>query len=101
MLNERRSFGYPPYTRLVQIDMEDANENRRKLRTRFMVNRLKEVLRPFSDPVIIGSDTGRVRIFFKRDKNLVKGKVALRNEVCKFEQQYGCAGHIVIDVDPV
>ena len=101
MLNERRSFGYPPYTRLVQIDMEDANENRRKLRTRFMVNRLKEVLRPFSDPVIIGSDAGRVRIFFKRDKNLVKGKVALRNEVCKFEQQYGCAGHIVIDVDPV
>ncbi len=99
MMAERRTFGYPPFTRMVKLELKDTDENRQKLRARFLGNRVKEVLRPFSDPLILGPEQGEIRIFFKRDKNLTAGKQALYKEVTSFEQQYSC--HIIIDVDPV
>lgn len=99
MLAERRTFGYPPFTRMVKLELKDSDENRQKLRARFLGNRIREVLRPFSDPLILGPEKGEIRIFFKRDKNLTAGKQALYKEVTSFEQQYSC--HIIIDVDPV
>lgn len=99
MLAERRTFGYPPFTRMVKLELKDSDENRQKLRARFLGNRIREVLRPFSDPLILGPEKGEIRVFFKRDKNLTAGKQALYKEVTSFEQQYSC--HIIIDVDPV
>lgn len=99
LLAERQSAGYPPFTRMVKLELKDADENRQKLRARLLGNRVKEVLRPFSDPLILGPEQGEIRIFFKRDRNLTSGKQALYKEVTSFEQQYSC--HIVIDVDPV
>ena len=99
MLQERKVAGYPPYTRLVSVTMKDINEQRLTLRSRFLCNRLKEVLRPFSNPQILGPLNGEISVFFKRDKNLTVGKKALYKEVTSFEQQYSC--HIIIDVDPV
>lgn len=99
MLAERRTFGYPPFTRLVKLELTDADENRQKLRARFLGNRVKEVLRPFSDPLILGPEQGEIRIFFKRDRNLAAGKQALYREITSFEQQYSC--HVTIDVDPL
>ncbi len=99
MMAERQAFGYPPFTRMVKLELKDSDENRQKLRARFLGNRVKEVLRPFSDPLILGPEKGEIRIFFKRDKNLTAGKQALYKEVTSFEQQYSC--HIIIDVDPV
>ena len=99
MMAERQAFGYPPFTRMVKLELKDSDENRQKLRARFLGNRVKEVLRPFSDPLILGPEKGEIRIIFKRDKNLTAGKQALYKEVTSFEQQYSC--HIIIDVDPV
>jgi primosomal protein N' len=99
MMAERRTFGYPPFTRMVKLELKDSDENRQKLRARFLGNRIREVLRPFSDPLILGPEKGEIRVFFKRDKNLTAGKQALYKEVTSFEQQYSC--HIIIDVDPV
>lgn len=99
MMAERRAFGYPPFTRMVKLEVKEPDENRQKLRARFLGNRVKEVLRPFSDPLILGPEKGEIRVFFKRDKNLTAGKQALYKEITSFEQQYSC--HIIIDVDPV
>ena len=99
MMAERQAFGYPPFTRMVKLELKDSDENRQKLRARFLGNRIREVLRPFSDPLILGPEKGEIRIFFKRDKNLTAGKQALYKEVTSFEQQYSC--HVTIDVDPV
>ena len=99
LLAERKLAGYPPFTRMVKLELKDSDENRQKLRARFLGNRVKEVLRPFSDPLILGPEKGEIRVFFKRDKNLTAGKQALYKEVTSFEQQYSC--HIIIDVDPV
>ena len=99
LLSERKVAGYPPFTRLVTVSLVDSEESRLTLRSRLLVNRLKEALRPFSDPMILGPEKGETRIFFKRDKNLTPGKAALYKEVTSFEHQYSC--HIVIDVDPV
>ena len=99
MMAERRIAGYPPYSRLVSVTLKDIDEGRLNLRSRLLCNRLREVLRPFSDPLILGPGGGEIRIFFKRDKNLLPGKQALYREITSFEKQYSC--HVTIDVDPV
>ena len=99
MMAERLVAGYPPYSRLVSVTLNEKDEGRQNLRSRLLCNRLREVLRPFSDPLILGPGGGEIRIFFKRDKNLLPGKQALYREVSSFEQQYSC--HVIIDVDPV
>ena len=99
MLQERMQFGYPPFTRLVKLTFEESDERRQTLRSRFLCNRIREVVRPYSDPQILGPEKGEIRILFKRDRNLVKGKEALYREICSFQQQYSC--RITIDVDPV
>ena len=99
LLAERKAVAYPPYTRLVTVSLADSDENRLTLRSRLLGNRLREKLRPFSDPQILGPQDGEIRVFFKRDRNLTPGKQALYKEVTAFEQQYSC--HIIIDVDPV
>lgn len=99
LLSERKVAGYPPYTRLVTVSMSDTDQHRLSLRSRFLMNRLREKLQGFSEPQILGSGEGVIRIFFKRDRNLQPGKQALYREITSFEQQYSC--HIVIDVDPV
>lgn len=99
MIQERRSFGYPPFTRMVKLELTDNDENRQKLRARLLGNRLREILRPFSDPLILGPEKGEIRIFFKRDRNLTAGKAALYGEIVSFEKHHSC--HVTIDVDPV
>ena len=99
MMAERRIAGYPPYSRLVSVTLKDIDEGRLNLRSRLLSNRLREVLRPFSDPLILGPRGGETRIFFKRDKTLLPGKQALYREITSFEKQYSC--HVTIDVDPV
>ena len=101
MLEERRQFGYPPFTRGVTVQVNDINQDRQTLRSRLLGNRIKETLRPYSDPLILGPEQGEIRIFFKRDKQLTNGKQALYKAVTSFEQQYSYSGHITIDVDPV
>lgn len=98
MLEERRQFGYPPFTRLVLIQLKDYDTDRQGLRSRILGNRIREAVRPFSDPLVLGPEQGELRVFFKRDRNLAKGKEALYREVSSFQSQYSC--HITIDVDP-
>ncbi len=98
MLEERRQFGYPPFTRLVLIQLKDVDHHRQALRSRLLGNRIREAVRAFSDPLVLGPEQGEIRVFFKRDRNLSKGKEALYREVTSFESQYSC--HITIDVDP-
>ena len=99
LLSERKVAGYPPFTRLVTVSMSDTDQHRLSLRSRFLMNRLREKLQGFSEPQILGSGDGVIRIFFKRDRNLQPGKQALYREISSFEQQYSC--HVIIDVDPV
>lgn len=85
LLQERRQFGLPPYTRIVDLSVSDPNEARRAKMT-------QELTR------LMG---GSLRIILQRDPALAARKADIYAAVTRFEADKRYAGHVVIDVDPV
>ena len=83
LLNERRAFGYPPFTRLVELRINDTNESRRAKMSAELSRR-----------------TGGLQVFLPKDKNLKRAKEGLKRAVTQFESEFHYTGHIIIDVDP-
>ena len=95
LLAERKQFGYPPYSRLINIQIKDNNEKRGPYMARELESALKQVI-----PSPARSEN-LIRILLPRDKSLLLRKQALYSTVTAFEKARKYSGHIIIDVDPV
>ena len=84
LLEERRQFGFPPFSRLVEVRIQDTNEKRRE--------KMKSLLSR--------SLGGSLQVLMPKDRTLSSRKSALVALVAEFEKEYSYPGHIVIDVDP-
>jgi len=93
LLSERKDFGLPPYTRLVDISIVDGNENRKALMDR-------ELARCLTGPWKRMQLPDRLRLILPKDRNLTSSKEAIRSMVLAFEKDRKYNGHIHIDVDP-
>ena len=112
LLEERRLFGYPPFTRLVHIVLKDNNEKRLD----FLSKELrKALLAAFSDtdtpPAVIGpyapaveriagESIRQIRVTLPRNKALTALKRRLADAVNTFVKERKYAPHLSIDVDP-
>jgi len=83
LLSERKTFGYPPFSRMVQIRITDANEARHAKMEHLLSQRL-----------------GGLQILLPKDRKLASSKKAIADKVAAFEAEYRYTGHISIDVDP-
>lgn len=107
MLEERRLFGYPPYTRLIHIVVKDSNEKRLEWLSRELALAIEASAVPVTGPFtpvvdkVAGKYIRQLRIMLPRDKNLKQRKQAVCRAVSDIEKRYKYAGHIIIDVDPV
>ena len=106
LLEERRQFGYPPYTRLVQLVLKDVSDKRRSFMAAELVRELRQVLPqevnvvgPYTSPV--NALETHIRLFLPRNKALLTCKKAVYNTFVSFEKNRKYTGHIHIDVDPV
>ena len=95
LLAERKQFGYPPYSRLINIQIKDNNEKRGPYMARELESALKQVV-----PSPARSEN-LIRILLPRDKSLLPRKQALYSTVTAFEKARKYSGHIIIDVDPL
>lgn len=95
LLEERRQFGFPPYTRLINVSVKDDNEKRGL----YMARELAEALR--REIPGVEHYQCNIRILLPRNKALLARKAALSATVAAFEKARKYPGHIVIDVDPV
>lgn len=84
LLSERQDFGYPPYSRMVEVRLTDSNEARLTKMTRELTRTLG----------------GSLQFFLPKDRSLNSTKRHIYDEVCAFEDSHHYVGHIVIDVDP-
>ena len=96
LLRERREFGYPPYTRIVDLVCCDSNSKRMPL----MLNLLSDKLRDLKGLTIMTLED-RVRVIFPKDKLLQARKQSLAQALKEFESERSYHGHFHIDVDPV
>lgn len=105
LLAERKAFNYPPYSRMVDIIVKDANEARLGKMSSELTRQLAgwKPLGPFSPAkgktILEGVKT--TRLILQKDSNLKSEKKKIADIVSDFEASRKYAGHIFIDVDPV
>ena len=84
LLEERRNFGYPPFTRLVEIKVVDKNEARKAKFTS-----------------VLCREFGSLQVFLPKDSSLAAAKADIARRIASIEKQYKYSGHIYADVDPL
>ena len=113
LLAERKLFGYPPYTRLVHINLKDGNEKRldflaKELRSALLarfadVDTPPAVVGPYAPAVdrIAGESLRQIRVSFARNKALTALKRTLAEAIDDFGKERKYTAHITVDVDPI
>lgn len=105
LLQERKDFGFPPYTRIIEIAVRDNNEKRADLMVSVLSDRLRksfDITGPYSPAVdkVADMHIRLIRVSLKKDKNLSLHKVRLMQEIRSFEKERKYEGHMTINVDP-
>ena len=115
LLQERKDFNFPPFTRIIEIDIKDSIEERANRMSDKLAARLREkftqtghslldapVTGPYSPAVdkIADQYIRAIRLSLKKDRNLMSGKEKLRKVITDFEKGNRYDGHITINVDP-
>ena len=115
LMAERREFGYPPFTRLVNLCIRDRDEPRAEtLAARLAealgrafaeagADNLPEIVSgPFPPPIdrIAGNYIRIIRLTLKKDRRLHDMKRLAATTAANFEKAARCQGSITIDVDP-
>jgi len=98
LLEERKAFSYPPYTRFVDVVIQDVSSERAAKMSALLAQSLRTAL-PFCR--IVPCSDRLLRITFRRSASLPEEKHILMRAVEEFQKERTYAGHIHFDVDPL
>ncbi len=114
LMQERKEFNFPPYSRIIEVTVKDIYEDRAERMARKLAVELRNRF-DAGDGIFGGPVTGpyapavdkvadhyirTIRISLKKDRRLVSGKEDLKALVLNFEKQNKYDGRIIINVDP-
>jgi primosomal protein N' (replication factor Y) len=114
LLDERKMFGFPPYTRIIEITVSDTYDDRAERMVGKLAAELKahisktaqsgpdRLTGPYSPVVdkVADQHIRTIRLSLKKDRTLTSEKEKLRKAVNVFEKENRYDGHITINVDP-
>ena len=115
LLQERKDFNFPPYSRIIEICIKDRIEERvcrmagkigTIIRNTFLEGRIAIINDPVTGPFSPAVDKVAnqyircIRISLRKDRSLSGRKETLKNIVRDFEKANRYEGHITINVDP-
>jgi primosomal protein N' (replication factor Y) len=117
LLAERKMFGFPPYSRIVEITIRDGNQKRADLMVSRLTATLRQVFKSPSGQGLLAASpvTGPyspvvdrvqeehircIRISMRKDRTLASNKAVLNETVLTFEKDQKYNGHITLNVDP-
>ena len=111
LMSERQEFGYPPYTRIVEVILKDTDEKRLSVMSSRLADELSGITDRMKDNPVEGpympvtdkiadQHIRAIRISLPKDRNLRNRKQKILNVVHKFEKDRRYDGHITINVDP-
>ena len=121
LLAERRTFGYPPYSRIILLICRDADPARLERLARRLADTLCaafvirptlvagplqgsiQLTGPYAPPVdrVSGQYIRHIRLTLRKDASLSANKQLLARTLAQFEHDARYPGHIFPDVDPV
>ena len=111
LLCERKDFGFPPYSRIIELSVKDIFEDRVERMASGLAKAVAESLSSDSRNTVVGpyspavgkvadNHIRTVRICLRKDKNLPVHKKALMDTLRVFEKENRYIGHISVNVDP-
>lgn len=114
LMMERKDFGFPPFSRIIELTVKDTYEDRAERISAVLADRLEQlfaqgswkevppVTRPYKPAVdrVADQHIRKIRICLKKDRTLTDRKMAMKELITAFEKEKKYDGHIVIDVDP-
>ena len=104
LLTERKDFGFPPFSRIIEITIKDNYADRVERMSGWLSERLSkfEMTGPYLPVIdrIADQHRRKIRICLPKDRTLFEKKKMIREIISRFETSYKYDGHIVIDVDP-
>ena len=105
LMQERKDFNCPPYSRIIEITIRDRFEDRAVRESAELSGRLGglfEITGPYSPAVDKVADQfiRTIRINLKKDRRLSENKKAICEAIQKFEKERRYDGHIIVNVDP-
>ena len=117
LLMERKTFDFPPYTRIIELTIKDKYEDRAERMSLKLAKVLGKQFNTISTGNLLASQTvtqpykpavdriedlhiRKIRVCFKKDRMLSSNKSRLRELIAGFEKENKYPDHIIIDVDP-
>jgi primosomal protein N' (replication factor Y) len=114
LLDERKMFGFPPYTRIIEITVRDTYEDRAERMVGKLAAELKahisktaqsgpdRLTGPYSPVVdkVADQHIRAIRISLPKDSRLKGSKAAIMQAIRNFEKANRYDGHITVNVDP-
>ena len=116
LLSERKMFGFPPYSRIIEITIRDRFEDRAERMASRLASTLRQIYRNSTGKGILADPvTGPyapvvdkiqemfircIRISMRKDRTLAANKSLLNETIEKFEKDQKYSDHITINVDP-
>ena len=104
LLMERQDFGFPPYSRIIELTIKDIYEDRAQRMAGWLGEKLIQwnITGPYTPVVDKVADQylRKIRICLPKDKNLSASKNRIKDIISEFEKSRRYDGHITIDVDP-
>ena len=121
LLAERQAFGYPPYSRIIQLIIRYTDEQRLDRMASTLADAICAafVIRPtliagplpgsitltgpYAPPIdkVAGTWIRHIRLTLRKDANLAPNKQLLAATLTRFETDHRYPGHIHPDVDPI
>ncbi len=110
-LSERKLFGYPPFTRAVNVLLKDYSAKRVDYMSQCLYEALAlsgnngrfSLAGPFTPPVetVSREHIRIIRILLQKDRYLKANKEAVADCIEAFEKERKYHSHIALDVDPI
>ena len=105
LMQERKDFDFPPFTRLVEIIFKDSIEERAVRESSGLASKLQGAFNmtgPYAPAVekTAGQHIRIIRISLKKDRSLSSKKKELLTAIRDFEKSRRYDGHIAINADP-
>jgi primosomal protein N' (replication factor Y) len=105
LMQERKDFNCPPYSRIIEITIKDRYEDRavrEAVELSVRLGRSFEVTGPYSPAVDKVADQfiRTIRINLKKDRKLSENKKAISRTIQIFEKERRYDGHVTVNVDP-
>ena len=118
LMEERRMFGFPPFSRTINITIRDTDRFRCENMAWSLSADLRKALSahehnvPEKEEIVTGpfapaidkiddNHLRTIRLTLPKDKSLAANKSKAKTTIEAFAKQYNYSGHIIIDVDPL